>query len=66
MSPVGVKLQTMLDKQRFIEKTRWLRPYTQWATRFAMGAPAWLPKSISHAPLRLSQLVLRIYLKRMG
>ncbi|NVO05272.1 MAG: hypothetical protein HXX19_04685, partial [Rhodoferax sp.] len=55
----------MLDKQRFVEKTRWLRPYTQWATRFALGAPAWLPKAISHAPLRLSQRVLRFYVKRM-
>ena len=56
----------MLDKQAFVEKTRWLRPYTQWATRFALGSPSWVPKTISHAPLRLSSLVLRLYLKRLG
>ena len=56
----------MLNKPRFVEKTRWLRPYTRWATRFALDTPAWLPRFIRHAPLRLSSLLLRLYLKRMG
>jgi hypothetical protein len=55
----------MLDKRRFVEKTRWLRPYTQWATRFSLAAPAWVPAWMRHAPLRLSSRVLRFYLKRM-
>lgn len=55
----------MIDKERFVQKTRWLRPYTQWATRFSLNAPAWLPNGLRHAPLRLSQWILRAYLKRM-
>lgn len=55
----------MLNPQRFIEKTKWLRPYTRWATRFSLGAPAWLPAWLRHAPLRLSQLILRGYHKAL-
>jgi hypothetical protein len=51
----------MFDKTRFAERTRWLRPYTRWATRFAMDAPQWVPDVIRHAPLRLSSWVLRVY-----
>ncbi len=49
----------MRDPRRFIERTRWLKPYTRWATRFAMGTPQWLPAGIRNAPLRLSSYVLR-------
>jgi hypothetical protein len=51
----------MFDKTRFAERTRWLRPYTRWATRFAMDAPPWVPDVIRHAPLRLSSWILRGY-----
>jgi hypothetical protein len=49
----------MLDQRRFVARTRWLKPYTRWAARFAMGAPQWLPADVRNAPLRLSSLVLR-------
>lgn len=55
----------MLNKQRLVEKTRWLRPYTQWATRFSLAAPTWVPGFVRHAPLRLVQWVLRAYHRSM-
>lgn len=51
----------MFDQRRFVARTRWLRPYTRWATRVAMGAPQWIPAGIRNAPLRLSSFVLRCY-----
>ena len=41
----------MLDKKRFVESTMWLRPFTRWATRFAMNSPQWLPAGVRNAPL---------------
>jgi hypothetical protein len=55
----------MLDKKRLVEKTRWLRPYIQWATRFSLAAPGWLPGFVRFAPLRLAQWVLRGYHKAL-
>lgn len=51
----------MLDKRRFVESTRWLRPFTRWATRFSLNAPQWLPAWVRNAPLKLTSLVLRAY-----
>ena len=51
----------MMDKQRFIRATQWLRPYTRWATRFSLNSPQWLPAWVRHAPLKLSALILRGY-----
>ncbi len=51
----------MLDKQRFVKATQWLRPYTRWATRFSLNSPQWLPAWVRHAPLKLSALILRGY-----
>jgi hypothetical protein len=51
----------MLDKQRFVNATQWLRPYTRWATRFSLNSPQWLPAWVRHAPLKLSALILRGY-----
>lgn len=50
-----------MDPRRFQAKTRWLRPYTRWATSFALNAPGWLPEGLRHAPLKLSSLILRGY-----
>jgi hypothetical protein len=55
----------MLDKKRFVESTMWLRPFTRWATRFAMNSPQWLPAGVRNAPLKLSALILRRYHKAM-
>ena len=51
----------MTDKRRFIELTRWLRPFIRWSARFALNSPAWLPSFIRNAPLRMSSFVLRCY-----
>jgi hypothetical protein len=56
---------SMFNKRRFVQKTRWLSPYTRWATRFAMSTPSWLPDFMRHAPLRLSSLILRGYHRTM-
>lgn len=50
-----------MDARRFQARTAWLRPYTRWAARFALAAPAWLPDALRHAPLKLSNLILRGY-----
>lgn len=50
-----------MDPVRFQAKTRWLRPYTRWAAGFAISAPRWLPDLLRHAPLKLSNLILRVY-----
>jgi hypothetical protein len=55
----------MLDKKRFVESTMWLRPFTRWATRFAMNAPPWLPTWVRNAPLKLFARILRAYHKAM-
>lgn len=52
-------------KRRFVEKTSWLRPYTRWATRFALNTPRWLPAGLRNAPLKLSSLILRGYHRKM-
>lgn len=41
--------------------TQWLRPYTRWAARFAMAAPAWVPGFVRHAPIKSVNLLLRGY-----
>ena len=51
----------MMNKQRFADSTRWLRPVIRWATRFALNAPSWLPAWVRNAPLRLASRVLRFY-----
>jgi hypothetical protein len=48
-----------MDNRRLTEKTQWLRPYTRWATRFALESPRWLPAVLRHGPLKLSALILR-------
>jgi hypothetical protein len=53
--------KTMVNQQRFVKATQWLRPVTRWATRFSLNAPHWLPAPVRHAPLRLTSLVLRAY-----
>ena len=50
-----------MDKQRFVNSTRWLRPVTRWATRFSLYSPPWLPALVRNAPLKLTSLVLRGY-----
>ena len=52
---------TLMDKQRFVNSTRWLRPFTRWATRFSLNSPSWLPAFIRNTPLKLTALVLRGY-----
>ena len=54
-----------LDTRRFVEKTNWLKPYTRWATRFALNSPRWLPAGLRNAPLKLSSLILRGYHRSM-
>lgn len=54
-----------LDARRLVEKTRWLKPYTRWATRFALNSPRWLPAALRNAPLKLSSLILRGYHRSM-
>lgn len=51
----------MLDKRRFVESTSWLRPFTRWATRFALNSPRWLPEAVRNAPLKISSFVLKCY-----
>ena len=55
----------VMDKRRFVERTRWLRPYTRWATRFSLNSPSWVPAAIRNAPLRLSSFILRCYHRAM-
>jgi hypothetical protein len=55
----------MLDKKRYVESTMWLRPFTRWATRFAMNSPQWLPERVRNAPLKLSARILRKYHQKM-
>lgn len=54
-----------MDQRRFVQKTSWLRPYTRWATRVSLSAPAWLPGWLRHAPLKLSALILQGYHRSM-
>jgi len=58
-------MNSKLDKSRFVEKTRWLRPFTRWAARFSLNSPQWLPAVIRNTPLKMSSLVLRGYLLAM-
>ncbi len=53
------------DPRRFSEKTQWLRPYTRWATRFALNSPRWWPSALRNAPLKVSALILRGYHKAL-
>jgi hypothetical protein len=55
----------MMDKQRFVKSTSWIRPFTRWSTRFALNSPQWLPTVIRNAPLKLVSLVLRGYHRAM-
>jgi len=50
-----------MDNRRFTEKTQWVRPYTRWATRFALNSPRWWPAALRNAPLKVSALILRGY-----
>jgi hypothetical protein len=50
-----------MDKQHFVAKTRWLKPFTRWAARFALNSPQWLPATVRNAPLKILSLVLRCY-----
>lgn len=54
-------MRPMIDKQKFVAATQWLRPYTRWSARFAYTAPAWVPGFIRHLPLKLANLILRAY-----
>lgn len=54
-------MQPMIDKQKFVAATQWLRPYTRWSARFAYSAPAWVPGFVRNLPLKLANLVLRGY-----
>jgi len=54
-----------MHQGKFTQRTDWLRPYTRWATRFAVSAPPWLPAPVRSAPLKLSTLVLRAYHRAM-
>lgn len=56
---------SMMDKQRFVKSTSWIRPFTRWSTRFALNSPQWLPTVIRNAPLKLVSLVLRGYHRAM-
>ena len=61
-------MQSMLtpaQKQDLVAQSAWLRPYTRWATRVSINAPAWLPQALRNAPLKLSTLVLRHYQRRV-
>ena len=51
----------MIDKQKMVGATQWLRPYTRWSARFAMNAPTWVPGFIRHAPIKSVNLILRGY-----
>jgi len=55
----------MLDKQRFVQSTSWLRPVTRWATRVSLNSPQWIPAVLRRAPLRLVGLILRGYHLKM-
>ena len=54
-----------MDKQRFVNSTQWLRPFTRWATRFSLNSPQWLPAALRNLPLKLSSFVLRCYHMKM-
>ena len=54
-------MRTMIDKQKMVGATQWLRPYTRWSARFAMNAPAWVPGFIRNLPLKTVNLILRGY-----
>ncbi len=51
----------MNDREKMAAATQWLRPYTRWAARFAMAAPAWVPGFIRHAPIKSVHWILRAY-----
>lgn len=51
----------MIDKQKFVAATQWLRPFTRWSARFAHTAPSWVPGFVRHLPLKLVNRVLRGY-----
>ena len=50
-----------MKPHRVIPTPAWLRPAIRWATRVAVNAPAWVPKWLKNAPLKLTSLVLRAY-----
>jgi len=52
----------MKPPHRVIPTPSWLRPVIRWATRLAMNAPAWVPRWLKNAPLKLASLVLRTYI----
>lgn len=49
------------DQERYLQKTRWLRPFTRWAASFSLATQAWLPAAVRNAPLKLVQRLLRRY-----
>ncbi len=51
----------MIDKQKLVGATQWLRPYTRWGARWAMNAPAWVPGFLRTLPLKIVNLILRSY-----
>lgn len=56
-------LMNAAEKKQFAEATQWVRPLTCWATRFSMNCPGWVPAGVRNAPLKLSALILKRYVK---
>jgi hypothetical protein len=56
-------LMNAAEKKQFAEATQWVRPLTRWATRFSMNCPGWVPAGVRNAPLKLSALILKRYVK---
>ena len=56
-------LMNAAEKKQFAEATQWVRPLTRWATRFSMNCPGWVPEVVRNAPLKLSALILKRYVR---
>lgn len=63
LQPAKPGLMNAAEKKQFAEATQWVRPLTRWATRFAMNCPRWVPAGVRNAPLKLSALILKRYVK---
>jgi hypothetical protein len=54
------------QQERFLQKTRWLRPVTRWAAAFSINTSAWLPEYVRNAPLKLVKRILQGYQEGMN
>lgn len=54
------------QQAQFLQKTRWLRPLTRWATAFSLATEGWLPQALRNLPLKGVRLLLQRYQKEQG